>query len=101
MMPDLFHYWLTGQKATEFTIATTSQMYDIRQQRWAENVLTELKIPCGLLPSVVSPGTVLGQIPQALMDETLLHQPASVVAPASHDTSSAIAAIPGLDDQSV
>lgn len=101
MMPDLFHYWLTGQKATEFTIATTSQMYDIRQQRWAENVLTKLKIPCGLLPSVVSPGTVLGQIPQALMDETLLHQPASVVAPASHDTSSAIAAIPGLDDQSV
>jgi rhamnulokinase len=101
MMPDLFHYWLTGQKATEFSIATTSQMYDIRQRCWAMNVLTELKISCGLLPAVVSPGTVLGQLPQALMDETDLSQPASIVAPASHDTSSAIAAIPGLDDQSV
>ena len=101
MMPDLFHYWLTGQKTTEFSIATTSQMYDIRQRRWATDMLTKLKIPCGLLPSVVSPGTVVGQLPQALMDETDLRHPAHVITPASHDTSSAIAAIPGLNDQSV
>ena len=101
MMPDLFHYWLTGQKVSEFSIATTSQMYDIRRRCWASQVLAELKIPCGLLPSVVPPGTVVGRLPKALMDETDLGQSTAVVAPASHDTSSAIAAIPGLDDQSV
>jgi rhamnulokinase len=101
MMPDLIHYWLTGQKTTEFSIATTSQMYDIRQRRWAVNMLAELKISYSLLPPVVSPGTILGQLSQSLQDETGLHQPANIVTPASHDTSSAIAAIPGLDDQSV
>jgi rhamnulokinase len=100
MMPDLFHYWLTGEKATEFTIATTSQMYDIRKNSWAINLLTQLEIPQGLLPSVVSPGTILGQVPTTLMSEADLRQPASVVATGSHDTSNAIAAIPGLDDSS-
>ena len=101
MMPDLFHYWLTGHKTTEFTIATTTQMYDIRRRRWAMEVLTELEIPSGLFPAVVSPGTILGQLTRELIVETDLHQPANVVSPASHDTSSAIAAIPGLDNQSV
>jgi rhamnulokinase len=64
-------------------------------------VLTQLKIPNDLLPSVVSPGTIVGHLPQALMDETDLGHPTHVVTPAGHDTSSAIAAIPGLNDQSV
>ena len=101
MMPDLFHYWLTGHKTTEFTIATTTQMYDIQRRRWATEVLTELEIPSGLFPVVVSPGTILGQLPRELMVETDLHQAPNIVSPASHDTSSAIAAIPGLDHQSV
>jgi len=101
MMPDLFHYWLCGQKLTEFTIATTTQMYDIRHGRWAAEVLSALEIPSDLLPSVVAPGTILGQSSRALMAETDLRQPVMVVAPAGHDTSSAIAAIPGLDDHSV
>jgi len=101
MMPDLFHYWLTGRKTTEFTIATTTQMYDIRRRCWATQVLAELEIPTGLAPSVVAPGTILGQLPRELMDATDLHQPANVITPAGHDTSNAIAAIPGLDDQSV
>ena len=101
MMPDLFHYWLTGRKATEFSIATTSQMYDIRQRNWAMPVLARLNIPHEILPTVVSPGTVVGQVKQALRDETDLRDSVKVVTPASHDTSSAIAAIPGLDDHSV
>jgi rhamnulokinase len=101
MMPDLFHYWLTGRKTTEFTIATTTQMYDIRRRCWATQVLAELEIPTGLAPSVVAPGTILGQLSQNLMDVTDLHQPANVITPAGHDTSNAIAAIPGLDHQSV
>ncbi len=101
MMPDLFHYWLTGHKTTEFTIATTTQMYDIRQHRWATEILTTLQIPSRFLPAVVAPGTILGESPKALMRETDLRQPVKTIATASHDTSSAIAAIPDLDDQSV
>jgi len=101
MMPDLFHYWLTGRQATEFTIATTTQMYDIRRRYWATQVLTELEIPTGLAPSVVFPGTILGQLPQQLIEDTDLSQPVHVITPAGHDTSNAIAAIPGLDYQSV
>jgi rhamnulokinase len=100
MMPDLFHYWLTGCKTIEFSIATTSQMYDIRQRQWATPMLAQLNIPDDILPAVVSPGTIVGQLPQALRDETDLRQSVNVVTPASHDTSSAIAAIPGLDDHS-
>ena len=101
MMPDLFHYWLTGRKVTEFTIATTTQMYDIRRRCWATQVLTELEIPASLAPPVVAPGTMLGQLPQELIEETDLRQPANVITPAGHDTSNAIAAIPGLDHKSV
>ena len=101
MMPDLFNYWLTGCKSIEFSIATTSQMYDIRQRHWARPLLTQLNIPDDILPTVVSPGTIVGQLPQTLRDEIDLRQSVNVVTPASHDTSSAIAAIPGLDDHSV
>lgn len=100
-MPDLFNYWMTGRPATEFTMATTSQMYDIRQRCWAMDLLSTLQIPTDILPSVVAPGTILGRLPQALVQETDLGHSPWVVAPASHDTSSAIAAIPGLDDKSV
>jgi rhamnulokinase len=101
MMPDLFHYWLTGRKTTEFSIATTSQMYDIRNRNWAASLLTRLNIPHEMLPAVVSAGTVVGQLKQDLRDETDLRDSVKVVTPASHDTSSAIAAIPGLDGHSV
>ena len=66
MMPDLYHYWLTGCKTIEFSIATTSQMYDIRQRHWATPVLAKLNIPDDILPAVVSPGTIVGQLPLAL-----------------------------------
>jgi len=100
MTPDLFHYWLTGRKATEFTIATTSQMFNVRECRWATEMLTQLGIPTHFLLPVVSPGTVLGDMKPELMSEVDLRQPVPVIAPGSHDTASAVAAIPGLDAES-
>ncbi len=100
MTPDLFHYWLTGRKATEFTIATTSQMFNVRECRWATEMLTQLGIPTHFLLPVVSPGTVLGDMRPELMSEVDLRQPVPVIAPGSHDTASAVAAIPGLDAES-
>jgi rhamnulokinase len=100
MMPDLFHYWLTGRKACEFTDASTSQMFDVPRNRWAVDMLAQLEIPAHVLPEVVSPGTVLGPLSDALAAELGLREPVAVIATGSHDTASAIAAIPGLDAES-
>ena len=101
MMPDLFNYWLTGRKVTELTIASTSQMCDIRLQQWALDLLTQLDIPTHVLPPIVPSGTILGNLEPKLMAEVGLRDYVPVIATASHDTASAVAAIPGLDDASV
>jgi rhamnulokinase len=100
MMPDLFHHWLTGRKASEFTIATTSQMFHWRERRWAEGLLAQLGLPVCLLPEMVGAGTVLGDLRPDVTAEVGLGQPVPVIAPGSHDTASAVAAVPGLDSES-
>jgi rhamnulokinase len=92
-MPDLFNFWLSGHKASEFTIATTSQCYDPRAGDWARDMLEALGIPSRIFGEVVPPGRVLGPLRPSLAEETgspsLL-----VVASAGHDTASAVAAVP-------
>lgn len=101
MIPDLFHYWLSGRKASESTNASTSQMLDSRQCSWSTGLLADLNIPTHILPPVLAPGTVLGDVQPAVMAEVGLRQSVPVVAPGSHDTASAVAAIPDLDSASV
>src|SRR5438552_4294855 len=93
LMPDLFHYWFTGIKVNEFTNATTSQMYDPTARGWAYGLVKALGLPTQLLGSVVAPGTVLGPLRASVTSETGLNA-VPVIAPASHDTGSAIAAVP-------
>jgi len=93
MMPDLFNYWLTGRKACEFTIASTSQCYDPRQGDWARPLLEKLGIPTRIFPEIVPPGTVLGDLLPAVADEVGLDC-LPVVAPGGHDTALAVAAVP-------
>ena len=93
MMPDLFNYWLSGKMVCEFTIATTTQCYDPRKNDWAWQVLEKMGIPTRLFPGIVPPGTVLGPLSPYLTDELGVKQ-ASVIAPACHDTGSAVAAVP-------
>ena len=100
MMPDLFHYWLTGVKAVEYTAASTSQMLDARERRWATGLLDRLGLPTHFLKPVVEPGTVLGDMRADLLSEVGLRGPVRVIAPGSHDTASAVAAVPGLDERS-
>lgn len=96
MMPDLFNFWLTGVKANEFTIATTTQMYNPVKGGWATDLLEKFGIPSRILGDTVRPGTVLGSLSEAIMDET--KAPAiPVIAVASHDTASAVAAVPFTD----
>ncbi len=93
MMPDLFNYWLTGLKTNEFTDATTTQFYDSQRGEWAIDLLQRLGIPEHLLGEVIQPGTEIGDLLAEVQEDTGL--PAlPVVAPATHDTASAVVAVP-------
>lgn len=93
MMPDLFHYWFTGRKVCEFTDASTSQCYDPNSRRWAYPVLQALGLPTEIFGEVVEPGTDLGALRPSIAKECGL-SPMRVVAPGTHDTASAVAAVP-------
>jgi rhamnulokinase len=92
-IPDLFNYWLTGRKVCEFSNATTTQCYDPRQRNWAFDLLARLGIPTHLFPEIVQPGTVLGELRPAVATE-IGASTLPVIAPACHDTGSAVAAVP-------
>ena len=93
LMPDLFHFWLSGIAACELTNASTSQCLDPRAQAWALDVLERLGIPPRVFPDVIRPATVLGTLLDEVAERTRLRR-AVVVAPATHDTASAVAAVP-------
>ncbi|MBC8254652.1 MAG: rhamnulokinase, partial [Ardenticatenia bacterium] len=92
-MPDLFNYWLTGRKVCEFSIATTTQFYDPCAKTWAFDLLAKLDLPISILGEIVPPGTRLGDLLPDVASE-LLVDPIPVIAPACHDTGSAVAAVP-------
>jgi len=98
MMPDLFNYWLTGERVCEFTDATSTQFYDRCQGGWANSLLQQLGIPAHIFPDVVLPGTQLGALLPVVAEETGLGR-LPVVAVASHDTASAVVAVPARADR--
>ncbi len=93
-IPDLFHYYLTGRADAEFTIATTSQMYDPVAGDWARQMLHALNLPTHLLPAVVPAGTEYGALLPGIASETGAGATVPVIAPAGHDTACAVAAVP-------
>jgi rhamnulokinase len=97
-IPDLFHHWLSGSRVVEFTNATTTQCFDPVRRGWAAQLIARFGVPGRLFPEIVQPGTILGQLLPEVADDA----PAAridIIAPATHDTASAVAAIP-LDDSS-
>jgi len=92
-MPDLLNYWLTGEIASEFSIASTTQCYDPRRGNWCEPLLHAMGIPLSIFPKIIPPGTILGKIRPGL-GEAVNNPDLQVVAPACHDTGSAVAAVP-------
>jgi rhamnulokinase len=93
MIPDLFNYFFTGIKVNEASDASTSQMYDPAARAWAHDLVAAFGLPSRILGSLVPPGTVLGPLRSAVTAETGLG-PVPVIAPATHDTGSAVAAVP-------
>jgi rhamnulokinase len=82
-VPDLLNYWLTGEKVCEFTNATTTQMYNPLTGDWADDLMARLDIPRHIFPDVIRPGSQVG-----------LYEGIPVIAPATHDTGSAVAGVP-------
>lgn len=99
LMPDLFHYFLTGRAVSEETIASTSQLWNPRRRAWSQALLGALEIPPDLMPEVVPPGTVIGRLRHDLAAELGLEKPPAVIAGACHDTAAAVAAVPALPEE--
>jgi rhamnulokinase len=97
MMPDLFSFWLAGTKQSEWTVASTSQLCDPRSRGWSRPLLDALRLPFEILPPIVEPGAVLGPLLPSVATRAGLGRGGSqvqVIAPASHDTGSAVVAVP-------
>jgi rhamnulokinase len=99
-MPDLFNYWLTGTKVCEFSNATTTQCFDPRKRAWSTDLLNALHIPSHIFPEIVQPGTSLGRVRNSIALEAGIKD-LNVVAPACHDTGSAVAAVPMASDDAL
>ena len=92
-IPDIFNYFLTGMKTTEFTFATTSQLYNTRTGSWEKEIFTQIGVSPNIMQKVVQHGTVIGNVDAEICKETGLDE-TPVVAVGSHDTASAVAACP-------
>lgn len=95
-IPDLFNYWLTGNTVCEFTNATTTQMVDPVRRTWAVGLMQALGLRPELPAKIIEPGTIVGSLlPSCSQNSELSTTP--VIAPACHDTGSAVAAITARD----
>ena len=93
LIPDLIHHWLAGPLVTERTNASTTQFLDAGSGEWATDLLVRLDVPAGFLPEIVEPGTAVGQLVPEVAAETGLGA-VPVIAVGTHDTASAVAAVP-------
>ncbi len=96
-MPDLLSYFLTGNKVSEYSIATTSQLVDIHTRTWSKEVIDALGLPEKIFENIVKTGTVVGKLSPEICEE-LGVEPVDVIAAAGHDTQSAVTAVPSLSE---
>ncbi|MFF4841474.1 rhamnulokinase [Streptomyces collinus] len=94
LIPDLLAYWLTGEQGTELTNASTTQLIDPRTRSWAHGVADRLGIDLSLFAPLRQPGDRAGLLRPGVLADTGLTGPVPVTAVGSHDTASAVAAVP-------
>ena len=92
-IPDLFNFYLTGNKYNEYTEASTSQMLRTQSKNWDFNLLDKLGLPSGILQDIILPGEVWGNLNKEIQEELEVGS-IPVIAVGSHDTASAVAGIP-------
>lgn len=93
MIPDLFNYMLTGEKITEYSIASTTQLVDANNRNWSDRVINALNIPKYIFTKIVPSGTIIGELSESICEELGVNK-VDVVAVASHDTQSALISVP-------
>jgi rhamnulokinase len=93
MIPDFFNYLLTGKLTTEYTNATTSQIFDARKKIWSDTILKPFGLKSSVFPKVIEPGSLIGNLNSSVKEETGLAD-IPVYSIASHDTGSAVIGVP-------
>lgn len=99
-MPDLVHYFLTGVRVNEKSIASTSQLLDPHAQAWERNIIKTMGLPDKIFGRLVDAGTVLGELQSEVAAETGAKK-LLVIAPAGHDTASAVVGVPAEESEPV
>ena len=93
-IPDLLNYWLTGVIKNEYSIATTTQLYNPIKKDWSKKILNKLKLKRNIFSEIIMPGTKVGKLLPPISREIGANSKVVVIAPACHDTASAVAAVP-------
>ncbi len=96
MMPDYFHYRLSGKKVQEYSEATTSQLVDPKTKDWDYDLIEKLGFPKKIFQKIYMPGTCIGSLTEEVQKEVGFN--CDVVLPPTHDTASAVMAIPTTED---
>ncbi|MGC5565930.1 rhamnulokinase [Streptomyces sp. FR-108] len=99
LIPDLLTYWLTGEAGTELTNASTTQLIDPRTGDWSYDVAARLGIDLDLFAPLRRPGDPAGLLRPGVLEETGLTGPVPVTTVGSHDTASAVAAVPAVGER--
>lgn len=94
MIPDYFHFLLTGVKKQEYTNASTTQLVNAKTNDWDYDLIAKLGYPRDIFLPIEMPGTEVGHLSQTIQDQVGFD--CSVVLPATHDTGSAVMAVPSL-----
>jgi len=97
MIPDLLNYFLTGVKATEYSIASTSQLLSADNRDWDAEIIERLGLPENIFTKIVPGGSIIGTLSPAIANELGIGQ-IPIIAAAGHDTQAAIAAVPARDN---
>ncbi len=100
LTPDLFNFFLTGEKKTEYTMATTTQLFEAKNREWYKELFEVLGIKENIFPEVVPSGTIVGEIREDICQELGISA-TKVIAVAGHDTASAVVAVPTEEEDFV
>jgi rhamnulokinase len=95
---DLFSYFLCGQAFGEYSLASTSQMMDMKTGKWSPEIFNKLSLPIDIMPKIIETGTVVGRLTESIAQELGCGR-IPVIATASHDTASAVAAVPAEENR--
>ncbi|HVX46607.1 MAG TPA: rhamnulokinase family protein [Mycobacteriales bacterium] len=99
MIPDLLGYWLTGEIGVESTNASSTQLFDLHAEDWALDIVAELGIPTGIFPKLRAAGDLVGGLTADVAHSVGLPERFPVTAVCSHDTASAVVAVPAPDEK--